>query len=111
MLDEEGRRKLERVQRDGPLVKLHHVVNVEQTEGLKLRPLETAAPEWDGHGRAEAPVNASGVRVDHVAGDRAYYSLTDDRVVPPYRSQFESQSAYTHTALHELGHAAGHPNA
>ena len=31
-------------------------------------------------------------------------------MVLPDRSQFESQSAYTHTALHELGHATGHPN-
>ena len=56
--DEEGRPKLEWVQRDRPLVKLHHVFNVEQTEGLKLRSLETAAPEWDGHERAEALINA-----------------------------------------------------
>ena len=108
--DEEGRPKLEWVQRDRPLVKLHHVFNVEQTEGLKLRPLETAGPEWEGHERAEALIQASGVRVDHVAGDRAYYSFKSDRVVLPERSQFPSQDAYTHTALHELGHATGHPN-
>ena len=110
VLDEAGRPKLEWVQRDRPLVKLHHVFNVEQTEGLKLRPLETAAPEWQGHERAEALIRASGVRVDHVAGDRAHYSLKDDRVVLPERSQFDSQPAYTHTALHELGHATGHPD-
>ena len=109
--DEEGRPKLEWVQRDRPLVKLHHVFNVEQTEGLKLRPLQTApGPEWEGHERAEALIQASGVRVDHVAGDRAYYSLKADRVVLPDRSQFPSQDAYTHTALHELGHATGHPD-
>ena len=45
-----------------------------------------------------------------MAGDRAYYSLKDDRVVLPERSQFDSQPAYTHTALHELGHATGHPS-
>ena len=55
-------------------------------------------------------IKASGVRVDHAAGDRAYYSLKEDRVVLPDRSQFESQSAYTHTALYELGHATGHPD-
>ncbi len=108
--DEEGRPKLEWVQRDRPLVKLHHVFNVEQTEGLQLRSLATAGPEWEGHERAEALIQASGVRVDHVAGDRAYYSLKADRVVLPERSQFPSQDAYTHTALHELGHATGHPD-
>ena len=34
----------------------------------------------------------------------------DDLIVLPERSQFASQSAYTHTALHELGHATGHPS-
>ena len=46
--DEEGRPKLEWVQRDRPLVKLHYVFNVEQTEGLKLRSLETAVPQVEG---------------------------------------------------------------
>ncbi len=110
VLDDEGRKKLEWVQRDRPIVKLHYVFNVEQTEGLKLRSLAEAAPEWEGHERAEALIRSSGVRVDHVAGDRAYYSLKDDRVVLPDRSQFESQSADTHMALHELGHATGHPD-
>ena len=110
VLDEAGRSKLEWAERDRPLVKLHHVFNVEQTDGLKLRSLQTAGPEWEGHQRAEALIMSSGVRLDHVAGDRAYYSLKDDRVVLPERSQFDSQPAYTHTALHELGHATGHPD-
>ena len=93
MLDDEGHKKLEWVQRDRPIVKLHYVFNVEQPEGLKLRSLAKGAPEWEGHERAEALIRSSGVRVDHVAGDRAYYSLKDDRVVLPDRTQFESQSA------------------
>lgn len=59
--DEEGRPKLEWVQRDRPLVKLHHVFNVEQTEGLQLRPLQTGAGAGvGGHERAEALIKASG---------------------------------------------------
>ena len=42
VLEDEGRKKLEWVQRDRPIVKLHHVFNVEQTEGLKLRSLAEA---------------------------------------------------------------------
>ena len=45
-----------------------------------------------------------------MADDRAYYNFFENRVVLPERSQFPSQSAYTHTALHELGHATGHPS-
>ena len=110
VLDEAGRPTLDWVRRDRPLVKVQHVFNVEQTQGLHLRSLATAAPEWDGHERAEALICHSGIRVDHVAGDRAYYRLSEDRVVLPERSQFASQAAYTHTALHELGHATGHPS-
>ena len=87
-----------------------HVFNVEQTEGLNLRPLAAAAPEWEGHERAKAVMRGSGVRIEHVAGDRAFSHPADDRIVLPERSQFASQSAYTHTALHELGHATGHPS-
>ena len=111
VLDEAGRPVIESVKRDRPLVKLQYVFNVEQTEGLSLRPLQAdAGPAWEGHERAEALMRASGVRIDHVAGDRAYYRLSEDRVVLPERSQFPSQDAYTHTALHELGHATGHPS-
>ena len=67
-----------------------------------MRSLQTAAPKWEGHDRAEALIRGSGVQVDHVAGDRAYYSLKEDRVVLPERNQCPSQDAYTHTALHEL---------
>ena len=105
-----GRPRLEWVQRDRPIVKLHYVFNVEQTEGLQFRSLQTAVPAWEGHERAEALIRHSGIRVDHVAGDQAYYRLTEDRVALPERSQFPSQDAYTHTALHELGHATGHPS-
>ena len=52
----------------------------------------------------------SGIRVDHVADDRACYNFFENRVVLPERSRFPSQSAYAHTAVHELGHATGHPS-
>ena len=109
-LDGEGRPKLEWVQRDRPLVRLRYVFNVEQTEGLELRSLQVAAPEWEGLERAEALIRNSGIRVDHVADDRSYYNFFENRVMLPERSQFPSPSAYTHTALHELGHATGHPS-
>ena len=56
---------------------------MEQTERLQLRSLATAAPEWDGHERAEAVIRNSGVRIDYVTGDRAYYRLSRIGVVSP----------------------------
>ena len=106
ILDDEGKRKLESVER--PFATLHAVFNVEQTERLRLPPLPAAPPKWKGHRRAEALIGNTGIRVDHVVGDRAYYDRPMDRVVLPERKQFPSQAAYTHTALHELGHATGH---
>ena len=106
VLDARGRPRLKRV--DRPFEKLNYVFNVEQTEGLRLRPLPAAPPKWRGHRRAEALIRNSGIRVDHIAGDDAHYELSTDRVVLPERKQFRSPAAYTHTALHELGHATGH---
>ena len=54
-----ARKKLERVQRDRPIVELHYVFNVEQTEGLKLRSLAKAASEWEGHERAEVLIRTA----------------------------------------------------
>ena len=108
ILDEDGKPKAEWIER--PFATLHTVFNVEQTERLRLRPLPAAPPKWKGHRRAEALIRNSDIRVDHVAGDGAYYDPMMDLVVLPKRSQFPSQAAYTHTALHELGHATGHPS-
>ena len=47
-------------------------------------------------------------RVDHVQGDQAYYNKAQDRVMLPDPSQFPTSTGYSHTALHELGHATGH---
>ena len=44
------------------------------------------------------------------AGDRAFYRLADDTITLPEREQFPSGDRYYATALHELGHATGHPS-
>ena len=93
MLDDAGLSAAEPIRRYRPLVKLQYVFNVGQTEGLDLRSLQTAAAAWEGHERAQALMRASGVRIDHVAGDREYYRLSQERVVPLERRQFASQDA------------------
>ena len=106
---EDGHKQYREEQRDRPMVRIHTVFNVEQTEGLKLPPIGTReAPEWEANKRVEGVIRGSEVRVVHEQGDRAFYHKGEDRVVLPEPSQFPSQTGYSHTALHELAHATGH---
>ena len=99
-----------REHRRPPMVRAYTVFNVEQADGLTLERRGEAEPppEWQTHQTAELVIRESGVDVSHVRGDRAYYTLHDDRVTLPERDQFATANGYYQTALHELGHATGH---
>ena len=95
-----------------PMVRCYAVFNVEQADGLTLERTaddRTAEPEWKAHQTAERVIQESGVHVAHVRGDRACYNLQTDTVTLPEREQFATANGYYQTALHELGHATGHP--
>ena len=109
--NKEGKTIYEEQKREKPICKQYTVFNVEQAEGLKLKPREDQVrPEWDAHRDAEKVIAASGPTVEHVAGDRAYYRMAEDKVVLPEQSQFPTRNGYYQTALHECGHATGHPD-
>jgi len=93
-----------------PYAKVYTVFNAEQTGGLPAQRRTTPAPEWKAHEQAQAIIDASGVDVRHQAGARAYYNVRTDQVVLPEPGQFPSARGYYQTALHELGHATGHPD-
>ena len=96
-----------------PMVRCYAVFNVEQAEGLKLERTgedRESEPEWKAHQTAERVIQESGIHVAHVRGDRAFYNLQTDKVTLPEREQFASANGYYQTALHELGHATGHPD-
>ena len=104
--------KAEREHTRPPMVRCYAVFNVEQADGLKLERKGddlTKEPEWKAHQTAERVIQESGVHVAHVRGDRAFYNLQSDKVTLPEREQFASANGYYQTALHELGHATGHP--
>ena len=87
------------------------VFNVQQADGLSLPPrFGQPLPEWDAHRDAEKVIAGSGTKVQHVAGDRAYYRIDEDQVVLPEPSQFPTRNGYYQTALHECGHSTGHPD-
>ena len=109
--DKDGNTIYEEEQRSRPICKQYTVFNVEQVDGLELKPQPAEArPEWDAHRDAEKVIEASGPRVEHVAGDRAYYRIAEDKVVLPEPSQFPTRNGYYQTALHECGHSTGHPD-
>ena len=109
--NKEGKTIYEEQKREKPICKQYTVFNVEQAEGLKLKPREDQVrPEWDAHRDAEKVIAASGPTVEHVAGDRAYYRMSEDKIVLPEQSQFPTRNGYYQTALHECGHATGHPD-
>ena len=109
--NKEGKTVYEEQKREKPVCKQYTVFNVEQAEGLELKPREgQVRPEWDAHRDAEKVIAANGADVRHVAGDRAYYRMSEDTIVLPEQSQFPTRNGYYQTALHECGHATGHPD-
>ena len=96
-----------------PMVRVYAVFNVEQADGLTLERRDDdrdQKSELKTHKLAERVIQESGVRVVHERGDRAVYNMHTDHVTLPERDQFASANGYYQTALHELGHATGHPN-
>ena len=67
--DKDGKTIYEEKQRSRPICKQYTVFNVEQADGLELKPREgQVRPEWDAHRDAEKVIAASGPTVEHVAG-------------------------------------------
>lgn len=103
-----GEIEKETVQLERPRVFWATVFNAEQIDGMPERTLKM--PEWDPVERAEAIIQASGVKVSHDQSDRAFYRVSTDRVHMPGRDQFPSADRYYATKLHEMGHWTGHPS-
>jgi antirestriction protein ArdC/phage/plasmid primase-like uncharacterized protein len=107
VLDANGDTKKVIVLLERPCVFYATVFNAEQIDGLPA--LEREPRTWDPNERAETILRNSGARIDH-GGDRAFYNLVADSIRLPDQGQFPTASAYYATALHELGHWAGHPS-
>ena len=106
---EDGKPLTRVVEYERPRVKTFTVFNGEQIDGLPPPPTRTVA-EWDRHQRAEEILTESGARIEHQAGNKAYYQPSTDKIVIPERGQFPAADGYYATAIHELGHWTGAPN-
>ena len=107
---DENNRQVYRYERlPAPWIKRYTVFNAEQANRLPSPPEPAEKAIWDAHLDADKVLKESGVDIRHVEGDRAYYRLKTDDIVLPKWEQFPSANHYYQTALHEVGHATGHP--
>ncbi|CAA6824622.1 MAG: DNA primase (EC [uncultured Sulfurovum sp.] len=57
---------------------------------------------------AQKILENSNANINHVAGNRAFYRASEDKIQLPLKEQFNSEMDYYSTALHELSHWTGH---
>lgn len=105
----------EQLMKNIPILKYYTVFRIDQCEGItqKHHNDDEALPDNVQTDRTAEEVTADylkhyGVKLNHVAGNRAYYSPMLDSVVLPLREQFKSTAEYYSTAFHELTHSTGH---
>ena len=94
-----------------PFLKRFTVFNTAQCEGLPDHIAVMASPQPPGliKPRVEALIKATGIDL-RIGGNRAFYAPSADYVqVPPPQAYFEPIN-WHRTALHEIGHASGHPS-
>ncbi len=94
-----------------PFLKRFTVFNAAQCDGLPEDVAIVAPPPPPGliEPRVETLIRATGIDF-RIGGDRAFYVPALDYVqVPPPQAYFEPIN-WHRTALHELGHATGHPS-
>lgn len=110
-LDKDGKNKKVLVTLERPRVFYATVFNAEQVDGMPPREVvKEKKQSWNASERAEHILAASGAKITHVNGDRAFYRPSTDSITLPERSQFKEAESYYATALHELGHWTGHPS-
>ena len=102
----------EEVERDIPFMKGYTVFNVEQIEGLPAHYYALAEePPLDPIeriGRLEAFFAHTGAQLHH-GGNRAYYTVTHDRIQMPPFETFQEPESYYATLAHETTHWTRHP--
>lgn len=110
VLNEQG----EPVMEERVVIKYMPLFNAEQCENLSLPGnAEDPASFTSTVSFNEIPaimdlISALGIRLYHLPQNRAFYRPATDSITLPMREQFDSESNYWATLLHELTHATGH---
>jgi putative DNA primase/helicase len=104
IIDANGEPHTEKVRLERPQVFIAYVFNAEQIEGVPPAPSRECP--WNPLEKAEQLIEAANPKLQHGAGDRAYYRPSTDSIHLPLKEQFSSAENYYSTLLHELGHNA-----
>ena len=95
-----------------PLLRYYNVFHIDQCEGLKAKHTKPLPNTANANQTAERIIcdylKASGVKMEHQEGDRAFYRPSDDSITLPLLAQFKETAEYYSTAFHELIHSTGH---
>ena len=95
-----------------PFLRYYNVFHIEQCEGLKAKHTKPLPNTAENNARADSIIQnylvREGVKLNHEAGDRAFYNPFTDSITLPVLNQFAETSEYYSTAFHELTHSTGH---
>ena len=108
MLDANGKQRYLETRLDRPKVFHAVVFNGSQIDGLEA--YVGREPEFNPVERAEQVLSGLNVPIHHDQRDRAFYHPLSDEIHMPPKGWFKGQYEYYATALHEGGHATGHPS-
>ncbi|MES2266813.1 MAG: zincin-like metallopeptidase domain-containing protein [Bacteroidota bacterium] len=107
--DEKGNAVKITVKLNRPIITSASVFNAEQVKGIpELVMPDISTLGWQPLERAEKLLKNSGADIQHIAGNKAFYSPFKDSITLPLKQQFDEPGKYYATALHELGHWTGH---
>lgn len=91
-------------------VSYHSVFNAEQCNGLEKYVVPTLSAEElaKQNEKIEQVIAASEAPVLYDGENRAFYSLSEDKIHLPKIENFKTKNDYYATALHEIAHSTGH---
>ena len=96
------------IKKNIPLLRYYNVFHISQGDGVEplskdelkdIEPIEEADKILTDY------ITREGIRLEHVAGDKAYYSPDFDLIHLPLMEQFKDASEYYSTAFHEATHS------
>ena len=95
-----------------PFLRYFNVFHIDQCEGLSAKYTRelpnTVAADQTAEAIIAGYIQTSGVRLNHEAGDRAFYRPSTDSITLPLLAQFKETAEYYSTAFHEMVHSTGH---